>query len=221
MDLLAFLGDSAFHLFRAIVLALPLLIWHWTLRLTRRSRMGNGLADATVIAAAMFGLAALALLVPPLALTWDAIMRPGGVWDLSLLGFLDRALRYLTRTVPALLQGALAGDDRMDVLAWCGVALLVWILRVVALLLSGQIHLRRRLLLAEVIVFTVTAHTAIYLGLLVLWAINQLNFWVILVVLLLLQDYRHNHPPVTRQVLNALTGGRSARQAADPVRAVD
>jgi len=219
MDLLDLLGDSAFHLFRAIILAAPLLVWHWTLRLTRRVRMGNGLADATVIAAAMVGLAALALLVPPLALTWDAIMRPGGVWDLSLMAFLDRALRYLARAVPALLQGVVVGDDRANVLAWCGVALLFWLLRVVALLLSGRVHGRRRLLMAEVVVFAVTAHTAIYLGLMVLWSINQLNFWVILV--LLLQDYRHNHPPVLRQVLNTLTGARSARHSGDVVRAVD
>lgn len=221
MDLLDLLGESAFHLFRAIVLAAPLLVWHWTLRLTRQARRANGLADATVIAAAMIGLAALALLVPPLALTWDAIMRPAGAWDLSLLAFLDRALRYLSRAVPALLEGVVTGDDRANVLAWCGVALLFWVLRVAALLLSGQVHDRRRLLAAEAVVFAVTAHTAIYLGLLVLWAINQLNFWVILVVLLLLQDYRHNHPPVLRQVLNALTGGRSARHSGDAVRAVD
>lgn len=221
MDLLDLLGESAFHLFRAIILAAPLLVWHWTLRLTRLPRMANGLADGTVIAAAMIGLAALALLVPPLALTWDAIMRPGGAWDLSLVAFLDRALRYLTRAVPTLLQGVVTGDDRANVLAWCGVALLVWVLRVAALLLSGQIHVRRRLLAAEAVVFAVTVHTVIYLGLLILWAINQLNFWVILVLLLLLQDYRHNHPPVLRLVLNTLTGGRSARHSGDAVRAVD
>lgn len=221
MDLLDLLGETAHHLFRAIILAAPLLVWQWTLRLTRVARAGNGLADATVVAGSMIGLAALALLVPPLALTWDAIVHPGGVWDLSLTAFLERALRYLLRTVPALISGITTGDERANVLAWCGMALMIWFIRVIAVALSGRVISRHRLLTAEVAVFAITAHTAIYLGLMVLWAINQLNFWVFLVVLLLLQDYRHNRPPVLRQVLNALTAGRTPRHLADPVRAVD
>ncbi len=221
MDLLDLLGQAAHHLFRAIIVAAPLLLWQGGLRLTRLARAGNGLADATVVAGAMIGLAALGLLLPPMALTWDAIMSPGGVWDLSLGGFMTRAARYVGRAVPGLVDGMVWGDERANVLAWCGVALLIWVMRVVTVIALRRANRLPRLLVSEVVVLGLTVHAIVYIGLLVLWAANQLNFWILLVLLLLLQDYRHNEPPVMRVVLNALSGGRNRRQPEEPVRVVD
>lgn len=221
MDLLDLLGRAAHHLFRALVLVGPLLLWQASLRVTRRHRSGNGFADATVVAGGMVGLACLAVLLPPMALTWDAIMAPDGVWDLTLADFLERALLYELRAMPALLDAIATTDERSNILAWCGFALLIWALRMIAVWLSGRARSRRRLAATEIVVFAISIHAVIYLGLLVLWAINQLNFWVLLVLILLLQDARHNHPPIVRRVVTALTGGRANGGGPNPVRAVD
>lgn len=222
MDLLDLLGESARYLFRALMVAAPLLIWQWIVQFSRPVRGGNGSGDATIASGVMIGLAALPVLIPPVALTWDGIVTPNGLWDLTLAEFLERALRYEARAMPGLAQAILFGDDRANLLAWCGLALLVWALRIGTAIAQRRGRRTRSLLITESCVFIASFHGVIYLGTLLLWSVNQLNFWVMLVAILLLQDYRHNEPPLLPRLLSALSGRRH-RHAPEPdvIRVVD
>jgi len=208
MDLLDLLGEAAYHLFRALLVAAPLLVWQWAVQFSRVVRGGSGSGDATVASGAMIGLATLPLLIPPMALTWDGIVTPGGVWDLTLSEFMERALRYELRAVAELAASVLWDDDRANLLAWCGLALLIWGLRIGTAVTQRRGHRLRGLLVMEVAVFTASFHGLIYLATLTLWSINQLNFWVFLVAILLIQDFRHNEPPFLPRILSALSGRR-------------
>jgi len=222
MDLLDFFGQAAYYLARAILLVLPLLAWQWSLRLTRPYRGGNGGGDATVLSGTMIGLAALVLLIPTTALTWDAVVTPGGVWDLTLAEFLERALRYEARAVIELFGALVWDDDRTNLLAWYGLASLIWLLRLGAMLVQRRLRGGRAFLISEVVVLGASFHGTVYVGLLTLWSVNQLNFWVLPALILLLQDFRHNEPPIIPRVLTALTGGgRRDHTRPDPVTVVD
>ena len=222
MDLLDFLGEAAFYLFRAIIVGAPLLLWLWIVQFSRVIRGGSSAGDATVVSGSMIGLAALPLLIPPMALTWDAIVTPNGVWDLSLTEVLERALRYEARAALELATAIAGQDERANLLAWCGLALLVWALRIVTSLAQRRGRRARALLITEVRVFITSFHGVIYLATLTLWSINQLNFWVILVAMLLIQDYRHNEPPLLPRMLSALSGRRQRDEPqADIIRVVD
>ena len=222
MDLLDLLGSAAHHLFRALLVAAPLLLWQWAVQYSRAVRGGSGSGDATVASGAMIGLAALPLLIPPMALTWDGVVTPNGVWDLTLSEFMERALRYETRAVAELCAAVLWADDRANLLAWCGLALLIWALRIGTAVAQRRGHRVRGLLLTELAIFITSFHGLIYLATLALWSINQLNFWVILVVIVLIQDFRHNEPPFLPRILSALSGKRHYPEPqADPVRVVD
>ncbi len=222
MDLLDLLGEAAYYLFRALLVATPLLIWQWAVQFSRAVRGGSGSGDATVASGAMIGLATLPLLIPPMALTWDGIVTPNGVWDLTLAEFMERALRYETRAVAELAAAMLWDDDRVNLIAWCGLALLIWGLRIGTAVAQRRGHRLRGLLITELAVFITSLHGLIYLATLTLWSINQLNFWVILVAILLIQDFRHNEPPFLPRILSALSGRRHYPQPqAEQIRVVD
>jgi hypothetical protein len=222
MDLIDLLGEAAYYLFRALVIGAPLLLWEWTVQFSRVVRGGSGSGDATVIAGVMLGLAALPLLIPPMALTWDAVVTPEGVWDLTLLEFLERALRYAARAGGELTGALVLDDERANLLAWCGLAMLVWTLRIGATLTQRRGRRARALLMAELIVLVTSFYGIVYVGTLALWSINQLNFWVLLVVILLLQDFRHNEPPLMPRVISMLSGRNRHRELPpEPVRVVD
>jgi hypothetical protein len=206
MDLLDLLGSTAFYVFRALIVVLPLLVWSWVIGLSRTARGGHGSGDATALAGAMFGLAALPLLIPPVALNFDAVIAPDGVWDLTVAEFFERAARYQLRAMLDVAFAMAFDDDRVNLFTWCGLALAIWTLRIGAAI--GQRRGRRtgQLLTAELIVFAVSLQAVVYLGTLLLWSVNQLNFWMAVVAIFLIQDYRHNEPPLLPRIIHALSG---------------
>jgi len=88
MDVLEILGEIGRVLLRVFIVIAPLLAWQWVALWTRPfRRRSGGLADPTVLAGMMVGVAILAVILPPEALTWDAIVTVGGFWDLGLMQF--------------------------------------------------------------------------------------------------------------------------------------
>src|SRR5215468_10495718 len=92
MDVLDLLGEVGRVLLRIFIVIAPLLAWQFVALWARPwRRRGGGLTDPTIIAGMMTGIAILAVIMPPEALTWDAIVTVGGFWDLGLWQFIGLA----------------------------------------------------------------------------------------------------------------------------------
>ncbi len=222
MDMIDLLGDVARFLFRGLAIVAPLLLWQWIVLLGRPPRGVFGMSDATVISGAMLGAAALPLLIPGMALTWDAITGPDGVWDLTMAEFQHRALRYALRAVPELLGESVWGEMRTELRVWIALALVFWLLRIGIGLSMRRGRHATNFLLAEGATFLASLYGMVYVGPLLLWTVNRLNFWTLLVLILLIQDFRHNDPPIVPRLISALSGiARFNRQPMSAVRVVD
>ena len=209
MDVIVALGDLGRVLLRAFIVIAPLLAWQFVAIWARPyRRRAGGLADPTVIAGMMVGIAILAVILRPEELTWDAIVDVGGFWDLGLIQFAELARNMVLHGPGALLTALITDDARRDLQAWLALAMTLWLVRVIAVWLSGPPLGGARLAMGEVATFAASTLGTVYLGPLVLWSINQLNFWTALIAVLLIQDYRHDDPPIFGRLVGAVGGLR-------------
>jgi hypothetical protein len=214
MDVLEFLGDAGRFLLQVFIVIAPLLAWQWVALWGRPyRRRAGGLADPTVIAGGMIGIAILAVILPPDMLSWDAIVSIGGIWDLGLMQFVELARSFVVHGPGALLIMLFYDDQRRDLQAWLALAFTLWAVRALAVWLPGPPFGTSRFLLAELATFLASIIGTVYLGPLVLWSINRLNFWLLLVAVLLIQDYRYDEPPLFSRLVGAVNAVRHRRTA--------
>jgi len=209
MDVLDYLGAAGRLLLRVFIVIAPLLAWQWVAlwALPYRRRSG-GLADPTILAGIMAGIAVLAVILPPESLTWDAVVSVGGFWDLELMQFVELARNMVLHGPAALLTTLIVDDARRDLQAWLTLAVTLWAIRVVAVLMGGPPYGPGRLLLAELATFLASALGTVYLGPLLLWSTNRLNFWLLLIAILLIQDFRYDEPPLFGRLVGAVNAVR-------------
>lgn len=209
MDVLDFLGEAGRVLLRVFIVIAPLLAWQWVALWGRPyRRRAGGLADPTVIAGGMVGIAILAVILPPEMLSWDAIVSIGGSWDLGLTQFVELARSFVVHGPGALLVTLLYDDEQRDLRAWLALAFTLWAVRALAVWLAGPPVGTGRFLLAELATFLASIIGTVYLGPLVLWSINRLNFWLLLVAVVLIQDYRYDEPPLFGRLVGAVNAAR-------------
>jgi hypothetical protein len=213
MDLLGVMVEAGRWLLRVLAVVLPLLAWQWIFALARPYRGDTGPLGLTLAAGVMIGLAALAELFPFSPLSWDAIVAPGGLWDLSVPEFLSLSVRIVRRAVPALLAALRHGDEQRNVRTWLGAAAALWFIRLAIGLLAWPKRGGGQFLLAEIACFVAALFGTIYAGPLLLWSANRLNFWLFLVVVLLIQDYRYDRPPILQRLLRIVGRHRSVTAA--------
>lgn len=214
MDVLELLGDAGRILLRTFIVIAPLLAWQfvalWARPLRRRA---GGLADPAIIAGMMVGVAILVVILPAEALTWDGIVQVGGFWDLGLWQFVELARDMVVNGPAALLTALVVDDARRDLQAWLALAMTLWLVRGIAVWLSGAPQGGLRLLLGELATLVASIFGTVYLGPLVLWSINRLNFWLLLIAVLLIQDYRYDEPPLLGRLVGAVHGMRRRHRA--------
>ena len=209
VDIFALLGDAGRIVLRTFIVAAPLLAWQfvalWARPMRRRS---GGLADPTVIAGMMVGVAILVVILPAEALTWQGIVMVDGYWDMGLWQFMSVAHDMVVNGPIALLTELAVDDTQRDLQAWLGLAMTLWLLRAIAVGLAGAPQGGTRLLLGEVTTLVTSVIGSVYFGPLLLWSLNRLNFWLLLIVILLIQDYRYDEPPLFGRLVGAVSGVR-------------
>src|SRR6185312_3609305 len=183
-----------------------LLAWQWTIGLAAHYRANAGPVGLTVAASVMVGIGALAALLPGATLTWDAIIAPGGFWDLTLWEFMSLSIDIARRAIPTLLATLQFDDERRNFQAWIAAALALWFVRMAIGLIAAPRHRGGRFLIAELATFAVGVFGAIYTGPLLLWSVNRLNFWLFLLLVLFIQDWRYDEPPLVVRLAARLTG---------------
>ncbi len=213
MDVLDILGDVARVLLRTFIVIAPLLAWQFVAIWARPyRRRAGGLADPTVIAGMMVGIAILAVLLPPELLTWDPIVSVGGFWDMSLLQFIELSRSMVVHGPIVLLDALIRDDARRDLQAWLALAMTLWLVRVIAVWLEGAPRGGTHLLVGEVATFVASIVGTVYLGPLLFWSINELNFWLMLIAVVLIQDYRYDDPPLFGRLVGAVSTYRRTRR---------
>ena len=205
MDVIDVLGIAGRVLLSGLIVALPLVIWQWVVLSARHWRGTFGLLDPTLIAGVMIGFAALVVVIPAGTLNFEAVVAPGGVWDLSVVGFLRRAAAMAARGLPAMAELLSYDDAERDLRVWLSLACAIWLLRLAAGLVGVSVARAGPFLLTEIVTFVLSAYGSFYAGLLLIWLFNQLNVWWLLLLLALLQDFRNNDPPWLAR-LTAATG---------------
>ena len=185
MDVLQVFGEAARFALRAFIVLAPLLAWQWIALWSRPwRRRAGGLADPTIIAGMMAGIALLAVSFRPEMLDWNAIVSVGGYWDLDTVGFLGVARNFVLHAPGALLAALEYDDGRRNLQAWLVLALALWLVRAITVLVAGPPYGWPRFVAGELATFIASAFGTVYLGPLLFWSINQLNFWVLLVALI-------------------------------------
>lgn len=209
MDVIDFLGEAGRVLLRVFIVIAPLLAWQWVAIWGRPYRRRNGgLTDPTIIAGMMIGIAILVVILPPVTLTWDAIVSVGGFWDLGLMEFAGLARSMVLHGPGALIAALITDDPERDLQAWLALAMTIWAIRVLAVWLAGPPYGSSRFLAGEVTTLLVSILGTVYLGPLLLWSINRANFWLALIAVLLIQDYRYDDPPLFGRLVGAVRAGR-------------
>jgi hypothetical protein len=221
MDVIDALGGIGRVLLRTFIVIAPLLAWQFVAIWARPyRRRAGGLADPTVIAGMMVGFAILAVILPPQDLTWNAIVNVGGFWDLGLIQFAELARSMVLHGPFALLNALVIDDPRRDLQAWLALAATLWLVRVIAVGLSGPPYGLGWLLIGEVATIVASVLGTVYLGPLVLWSINELNFWTALIAVFLIQDYRYDEPPIFGRLVGAVSSFRYPRHHSAPPEAM-
>jgi hypothetical protein len=209
MDVLELLGEVGRVLLRVFIVIAPLLAWQWVALWGRPyRRRAGGLADPTVLAGIMVGIAILAVILPPEILTWSAIVTVDGFWDLGLMQFVALARSFVLHGPVALISALISDDPFRDLHAWLTLAMTLWAIRLIAVWLSGLPFGANRFLLAEVATLVASTLGTVYLGPLLLWSINRANFWLLLFAILLIQDYRYDDPPLFGRLVGAVNAAR-------------
>jgi hypothetical protein len=212
IDMLGVAGRLLLH---GLVVGAPLATWQWVVLSCRHGRGTFGVLDPTLIAGAMVGFAALAVVIPQGALGFDAVVAAGGVWDLSAGGFLHRAGTMAARGLPALAELLRTDDADRDLRVWLSLAGVLWLLHVAAGLLRAGPSRAGLFLATELATLVASVYGTLYAGLLLVWLFNQLNVWALLLLILLIEDVRHNDPPWLAKFI-AATGAFALRPGRAP-----
>ena len=206
MDVLQVFGDVGRFALRAFIVLAPLLAWQWIALWSRPwRRRAGGLADPTILAGMMVGIAMLAASFRPQMLDWDGIVSVGGFWDLDTGDFLALARNFVLHAPGALIAALEFDDRRRDLQAWLMLALVLWLARALAVWLARPPFGVQRFVLGELATFIASVFGTVYLGPLLFWSINQLNFWLFLIAILLIQDYRYDEPPLFGRLVGRIS----------------
>lgn len=194
MDVLNLLSSAASDAVGVLLIVVPLLLYRWLMdSFAHWPPYGAMRKDKATIAGFLLGICLVAVTpLPGQPLSFDSIFNRGGPWDFGMDAFCDLVLDRTAAAPRRLLDGLILDDERLNLTL--GVAVAAALLTGDAI--TGFFRLRWRRALAgvfiDLIVAALTAVLTIYAAMLVLWLCNRLNFWLFLVGILAIQEYRYN-----------------------------
>jgi len=194
MDVLNLLSSAASDAVGVLLIAVPLLLHRWLAdSVAHWPPYGTLRKDKAAIAGFLLGLCLVAATpLPGQPLSFDNIFNRGGPWDLEMDAFGALVLDRIAAAPGLLVDRLVLDDERLNLTL--GVAAAAALLTGHAI--AGFLRLRWRRALAgvvfDLIVAAMTALLVLYAAMLVLWLCNRLNFWLLLVGILAIQEYRYN-----------------------------
>lgn len=194
MDVLNLLSSAASDAVGVLLIVVPLLLYRWlTDSVAHWPPYGAMRKDKAAIAGFLLGVCLVAVTpLPGQPLSVDSIFNRGGPWDFEMDAFGDLVFDRMVAAPGLLLDRLILDDERLN--------LTLGVTAAAALLaghaIGGFFRLRWRQAVATVvfdqIVAAMTAILTLYAVMLALWLCNRLNFWIFLVGILAIQEYRYN-----------------------------
>lgn len=194
MDVLNLLSSAASDAVGVLLIVVPLLLYRWLAdSVAHWPPYGALRKDKAAIAGFLLGICLVAVTpLPGQPLSFDSIFNRGGPWDFDMEAFGDLVLDRMAAAPRLLLDRLILDDERLNLTL--GVAAAAALLAGHAI--GGFFRLRWRRAVATVvfdqIVAAMTAILTLYAAMLALWLCNRLNFWIFLVGILAIQEYRYN-----------------------------
>lgn len=148
------------------------------------------LAKLTVTAGLVLGGALLFALARPEFFTLERVLAADGPWDLSLAQFLTTRANPLALDVPELLRSLRLDELGRPAVILFAVPVVLAIVTVVLCFSYWPPVPALTCAAVSLLTIFVAAYVAFYLACGLLWGINTLNFWILLIILALYQWYR-------------------------------
>ncbi len=192
MDILTFLQSTFLVLALPVALVLPFSLWF---RISDAAHLHHPYGSWRPALATFCGLALgacqVAAVLQPGSLTFEAIFDGGGYWDLAIGDFAELVMHRIGDGPHRLADILVTDDSRLN---YGVVVMLVATLFAVDVGLTLAAGGRGPALLAfllDLLMAALAAVLTVYTVHVAFWLLNRLNFWVIAVVLLLLQEFRY------------------------------
>jgi len=149
------------------------------------------LIKLTVTAGLILGVGLLAAVARPEYYYLEQVLRVGGVWDLSLGEFLRYRVNPLRLDLGALIDELRFDDPRGNLAVLFLTPALLALVMVVACYRFWEPLAATTCVLVSLGAIVIVAYVVFYLACGALWVANLLNFWTLLVILVLYQWRRH------------------------------
>lgn len=194
MDVLELLSSAASYAIGPLLIIVPLLLYRWVTDSAAHWDLYGGLReDNATLAGLLLGICLVAATpLPGQPLTFDSVFNRGGPWDFHLEAFGSLVLDRMEVAPAYLLDRLLLDDDRLNLTL--GVAMAAALLAgraAVGIAQQGWWHSVATIAM-DLTVAALTAALVLYAVILGLWLCNRLNFWLFLVGLVMIQEYRYN-----------------------------
>lgn len=194
MDVLDLLSYAASYAAGPLFIIVPLLLYRWVTDTAAHWDLYGGFReDNATLAGVLLGICLVAATpLPGQPLTFDSVFNRGGPWDFHMEAFISLVFDRMEVAPGYLYDRLTLDDDRQNLLL--GMILAVALLVAWAVAGVAQRGWRHALVTSamDLTVAALTAVLTLYTVMLVLWLCNRLNFWLFLVGLVMLQEYRYN-----------------------------
>ncbi|HYH37433.1 MAG TPA: hypothetical protein VD860_04360 [Azospirillum sp.] len=194
MDVLELLSSAASFAVGPLLIIVPLLLYRWVTDTAAHWDLYGGFReDNATLAGLLLGICLVAATpLPGQPLSFDSVFNRGGPWDFHLEAFGALVLDRMALAPGFLLDRLLLDDERMNLTLGVAMAAALLLGRA-AVGIAQQGWLRSVATIAmDVAVAALTAALVLYGAILGLWLCNRLNFWLFLVGLVMIQEYRYN-----------------------------
>lgn len=194
MDVLDLLSSAASYAIGPLLIIVPLLLYRWvTDTAAHWDLYGASREDNATLAGLLLGVCLVAVTpLPGQPLSFDSVFNRGGPWDFHLETFGALVLDRMEVAPGHLLDRLVFDDERLNLLLGVAMAAALLAGRAIAGVVWQGWRQSVATIAMDLTVVLFTAALTLYAVILTLWLCNRLNFWLFLVAILMIQEYRYN-----------------------------
>jgi hypothetical protein len=194
MDVLDFLSSAASYAIGPLLIIGPMLLYRWVTDTAAHWDLYGGFReDNATLAGLLLGVCLVAATpLPGQPLSFDSVFNRGGPWDFHLEAFGSLVIDRMEAAPGSLLDRLILDDDRLNLTLGVAMAAALLAGRAIAGVVWQGWWPSVATIAMDLTVAALTAALTLYGAILGLWLCNRLNFWLFLVAIVMIQEYRYN-----------------------------
>lgn len=194
MDVLDILSSAAAYAIGPLLIIVPLLLYRWVTDTAAHWDLYGGFReDNATLAGLLLGVCLVASTpLPGQPLTFDSVFNRGGPWDIHMEAFGALVIDRMQVAPGFLLDRLILDDERLNLTLGVAMAAALLFGRAVTGVIWQGWRLSVVTVAMDLTVATLTAALTLYTAILTLWMCNRLNFWLFLLAIVMMQEYRYN-----------------------------